>query len=78
MRDENGELRIIKNISRWVGMAPMLDFSNLFRGSQSRMMPYQISARINLIEQDERNMSSEKFVIKLRPALQEFLDEQYP
>ncbi|USN54645.1 MAG: efflux RND transporter permease subunit [Candidatus Peribacteria bacterium] len=28
--------RIIENISWWEGMAPMLDFSNLFRGSQSR------------------------------------------
>ena len=69
---------IIKNISRRVGIPPMLDFSNLFRGSQSRMMPYQVSARINLTHSSKRSWSSEKFVMALRPALQEFLDENYP
>jgi len=69
----NDDSKIIKNISYRIGIAPVLDFSNTFRGVANRVGENYISMRINLIPQWDRNIVSEDFVIKLRPLLKDFL-----
>jgi hypothetical protein len=42
------------------------------------MMPNQISARVNLIPNKERDIKSEQYVIQIRPLLKNYLYEKYP
>ncbi len=72
------DLAILKNVSWWVGNAPMSDFANLFRWSMARQWSWYISARINLIEKEKRDISSEEFTIKFRPLLRKYILSKYP
>lgn len=72
------DMKIISNISRWLGTAPMQDFANTFRGSMTREWENYISLRINLLDKELRSISSEKFVIALRPILNEWFRKNYP
>ncbi len=71
-------LAILKNVSWWIGNAPMPDFANLFRGSMARQWSWYISARINLIPTDQRDISSEQFAIEFRPLLRQYILSKYP
>lgn len=72
------ELRIIESISAGVGERLPPDFANLFRGGNNRTQEHQISMRINLLSSGERDISSEAFVITLRPLLSNYVFERYP
>lgn len=72
------ELNIVENVSSTTGERFLGDFANLFRWGGNRMMPNQISARINIIESKERDMTSEQYVIKIRPLLKNYLFALYP
>jgi multidrug efflux pump subunit AcrB len=72
------ELSIIETISSRVGIAPTPDFSNTFRWSMMRQGEHYISMRINLLPKEERDISSESFVIAIRPMLQKRLATTYP
>ena len=71
-------LQIVKNINYWVGIAPTPDFSNVFRGSMDRSNPNMISMRVNLVDKNIRNISSEEFVTKIRPRINRWLLNNYP
>ena len=74
--DEAG-LKIIKNISYSVGIAPTMDFSTATRGGPFRNEENQISMRVNLIDAEYRKMTSEEFTLAFRPVLSKYLS-QYP
>ena len=71
------DLRIIKDINTSVGDRFLPDFANLFRWWNNRVGEHQITMRINLIPSHDRDISSEKFVIELRPILTEYLKSKY-
>ncbi|MDD2745577.1 MAG: efflux RND transporter permease subunit, partial [Candidatus Gracilibacteria bacterium] len=71
-------LQIVESVSSVSGNRFLPDFSNLFRGTLDRTRPNQASLRINLIGAKERSLSSEKFVIAVRPLLRAKLLEQFP
>ncbi len=70
--------QVVKWITYWIGHPPMSDFSNLFRGAGARQWENYLSLRINLIPPQERSLSSEQFVIKLRPLLKDFILTRHP
>lgn len=72
------ELDIVENVSSSIGDKFLWDFANLFRWGSNRMMPNQISARVNLIPNKERDIKSEQYVIQIRPLLKNYLYEKYP
>lgn len=72
------ELAIVKDISLAVGTKLPDDFANLFRGGSFRVGENQLSMRINLTPHEERSISSEQFVIGMRPLLRQAILAQYP
>ena len=72
------DLNIVENASYWVGIPPVPDFANTFRGSAERQMPSQISARVNITPSEERQISSPEYVVKFRNILKEYILEKYP
>jgi multidrug efflux pump subunit AcrB len=58
----------VRNVESFVGEAPVVDFNGLFRGSSFRLFQNQATLRVNLTENKERNVSSEKIA-------QEFVSE---
>lgn len=70
------DLRIATSVSDTSGERFLPDFANLFRGSQNRRLENQSSLRVNLSE--EREISSEEYVIRVRPILRDRLLEKYP
>lgn len=76
---------IIENISYTAGQAFMSDFWNLFRWWSTRVWENQLSFKINLTPLEEyenkyweSRISSEQYVISLRPLLRKHLLEKYP
>lgn len=70
------DLRIATSVSDTSGERFLPDFANLFRGSQNRRLENQSSLRVNLSE--EREISSEEYVIRVRPILRDRFLEKYP
>lgn len=70
-------LRIIEDINTSIGDRFLPDFANLFRWGNNRVGEHQINMRINLIPSHDREMTSEEFVIRLRPLLSEYLRQKY-
>lgn len=70
------ELRIATAVSSTSGERFLPDFANLFRGSGNRVGEHQSSLRITLSE--NRDVSSEEYVIKVRPILRDRFLEKYP
>lgn len=77
-KDVPSSHHIIDTVSYWIGMAPTADFSNSFRWSAMRQQENNISMRINLMDKEHRNLSSEQFVLDLRPKLQSWINKHYP
>lgn len=70
------DLRIATSVSNTSGERFLPDFANLFRGSQNRIGENQSSLRVSLSE--EREISSEEYVIQVRPILRDRFLAQYP
>ncbi len=70
--------KIIKNISYWIWIAPVIDFSNAFRWIANRRMSYQISLRVNLVDKDRRKISSIDWTLKFRNYLEKEIRKKYP
>jgi len=70
-------LRIVKDINATVGDRFLPDFANLFRGGNNRIGENQISIRINLTPSADRDITSEDFVIQLRPILENAIMNKY-
>lgn len=72
------ELDIVENVSSTIWDKFLWDFANLFRWGSNRMMSNQISSRVDLISNKERDITSEKYVIMIRPLIKNFLYSKYP
>lgn len=79
------ELQIVENISITSGQAFIWDFANLFRWGMQRVNENQLSARINLFENEnyekdtgKQRMISEDYSILIRPYLNDYLLQKYP
>lgn len=72
------DLQIAKNISYSVWDKFVSDFANLFRWWDARISENQISARINLEPLTKGRISSEEYVIKVRPYLSEKIHSTFP
>ena len=66
----------ILNIQSFIGQAPIVDFNGLFKGTDSRNNEHQATLRVNLIGSDEMELTSENFVINLRPRIYKLLETE--
>ncbi len=72
------ELRIAESVSAVAGEAFLPDFANLFRGAENRKGTHQSSLRVNLVPAHDRGLSSERYVIAVRPILREAVLAEFP
>ncbi len=66
-----------KNIQGFIGEAQIIDFNGLFKGSEGRVGENQATLKINLTHSDDRKISSEKIVLRLREKMNDQL-KNYP
>jgi len=59
----------VKDYETFVGTGSVMDFNGLLRGGAFREASHFADVRVNLIDKEERSVSSEKLVLKLRPDL---------
>ncbi len=78
MFSATGDLAIVESVSVAVGSRLPDDFANLFRGGSFRLGENQFSARIGLSSHKDRDIPSERFVIGMRPVLQQALLSRFP
>lgn len=76
--DYKKDLHIMQSLSTRNGQAPMPNFANIFRRSSSRVGEQYISYRINLIPQDQREITSEAFTMTIRDDVREFIQTLAP
>ncbi len=69
---------IIKSNYFAIGIAPIIDFSNWFRGINFRQWENQLSVRLNLISKKDRNLSSTIFTQDLRRSFRKAVLKKYP
>ena len=62
----------VASIQVTVGTPPVIDFNGLFKGSDSRKESHQATLRINLVDKNERKVTSEDVAINIRESLWEF------
>ncbi|MDD2916567.1 MAG: efflux RND transporter permease subunit, partial [Candidatus Gracilibacteria bacterium] len=72
------ELDIVEEVNSSIGDRFLGDFANLFRGGANRTMQNQLSSRVNLVPNAERDIQSEQYSIRIRPLLRNFLYRKYP
>ncbi len=65
----------VKDYETFVGTGSVMDFNGLLRGSAFREASHFADVRVNLIDKEERSMSSEKLVLKIRPDITEIARE---
>lgn len=66
-----------KSIQGFIGEAQIIDFNGLFKGSSGRIGENQATLKVNLTHKDDRKISSEQIVLRLRDKMDEKLKE-YP
>ncbi|MCK9420363.1 MAG: efflux RND transporter permease subunit [Nitrospirae bacterium] len=59
----------IKDYETFVGAGSVMDFNGLLRGGAFREASHFADVRVNLIDKEERSISSEKLVLKIRPDI---------
>jgi multidrug efflux pump subunit AcrB len=59
----------VKDYETFVGTGSVMDFNGLLRGGAFREASHFADVRVNLIDKEERAISSEKLVLKLRPDM---------
>ncbi len=67
--DQLKRLPEVKDYETFVGTGSVMDFNGLLRGGAFREASHFADVRVNLIDKEERKTSSEKLVLKLRPAI---------
>ncbi len=61
----------VVSIQSTVGIAPIVDFNGLFKGSDARMTENVATLKVNLIDKEERKKTSEDVAIQTRKMLQD-------
>jgi len=59
----------VKDYETFVGTGSVMDFNGLLRGGAFREASHFADIRVNLIDKEERKLSSEKLVLQLRPEM---------
>ncbi len=59
----------VRDYETFVGTGSVMDFNGLLRGGAFREASHFADIRVNLIDKEERAISSEKLVLKLRPDM---------
>jgi multidrug efflux pump subunit AcrB len=59
----------VKDYETFVGTGSVIDFNGLLRGGAFREASHFADIRVNLIDKEERKLSSEKLVLKIRPDI---------
>jgi multidrug efflux pump subunit AcrB len=59
----------VKDYETFVGTGSVIDFNGLLRGGAFREASHFADIRVNLIDKEERSISSEKLVLKIRPDI---------
>lgn len=62
-------------VQSYVGAPPITDFNGLFKGASSRSGFNQATLRVGLLEDNERELTSEELVLKLRGELYKTLND---
>ncbi len=67
--DYLGKLPEVKDYETFVGTGSVMDFNGLLRGGAFREASHFADIRVNLIDKEERSISSEKLVLAIRPDI---------
>ncbi len=59
----------VKDYETFVGTGSVMDFNGLLRGGAFRESSHFADIRVNLIDKEERRITSEKLVLKIRPDI---------
>lgn len=62
-----GVIPEVKDYETFVGTGSVMDFNGLLRGGAFREESHFADIRVNLIDKEDRSISSEKLVLKIRP-----------
>jgi len=60
----------VKDYETFVGTGSVMDFNGLLRGGAFREASHFADVRVNLIDKEERKLSSEKLVLQIRPEME--------
>ncbi len=66
----------VVSVQSFVGVAPVIDFNGLFKGSDARKNSNNATIKVNLTHHDIRKVKSENLVQELRPRLYKFLENE--
>ncbi len=59
----------VKDYETFVGTGSVMDFNGLLRGGAFREASHYADIRVNLVDKENRDISSEKLVLKIRPDM---------
>jgi multidrug efflux pump subunit AcrB len=65
----------VKDYETFVGTGSVMDFNGLLRGGAFREQSHFADIRVNLVDKEERKISSEKLVLKIRPDIDRLAKE---
>jgi len=65
----------VKSVESFIGIAPVVDFNGLFRGSSMRESDDQSTIRVNLISHEDRDIESEDIARKFRKNVVSFKEK---
>jgi len=66
----------VVSVQSFVGVAPVIDFNGLFKGSKNRTASNVSTIKVNLTHHDTRDIKSEKLVQDIRPQLYKLLESE--
>ncbi len=67
----------VKDYETFTGAGSVMDFNGLLRGGAFREASHFADVRVNLVDKEERSISSEKLVLKIRPDIARIADEYH-
>jgi multidrug efflux pump subunit AcrB len=65
----------VKDYETFVGTGSVMDFNGLLRGGAFREASHFADIRVNLVDKEDRKISSEKLVLKMRPDIDKLARE---
>jgi multidrug efflux pump subunit AcrB len=65
----------VKDYETFVGIGSVMDFNGLLRGGAFRDTSHFADIRVNLVDKEERKISSEKLVLNIRPDIDRLAKE---
>jgi multidrug efflux pump subunit AcrB len=71
-----GRIPEVKDYETFAGTGSVMDFNGLLRGGAFREASHFADIRVNLVDKEERKITSEKLVLKIRPDIEK-LGQEY-